>query len=86
MEILRWLRWQWRQFESWQKFWFLGAFFLGAGLGADDSIKKYFFAIPVVIFMFYTIKWAVYEPILHSWGKYKEQRDTLFDTIRGDKE
>ncbi len=86
MEIFRWLRWQWRQFETWQKSWLLGAFFLGAGLMLDGILGKIFIAIPFAIFMGYTFKWWFYEPITNSWNKYKEQRETLFDTIRGDKE
>lgn len=86
MEIFRWLRWQWREFETWQKAWMVGCFFFGAGLGADEKLRMFFFAVPVTIFMGYTFKWWFYEPIMASWNKYKKQRDTLFDEIRGDKQ
>jgi hypothetical protein len=86
MEIFRWLRWQWRQFETWQKFWVLGCSFLGAGIMSDGLARKIFFAVPIMILLVYTFKWWIYEPAVSSWRKYKEQRDTLFDTIRGDKE
>ncbi len=83
MEILRWLRWQWREFETWQKSWLLGAFFLGAGLASDGLARTILFSVPFAIFMGYTFKWWIYEPAMNSWNKYKTQRDTLFDQIKG---
>lgn len=83
-EIFNFLQWRYRQLETWQKFWFLGAFFLGAGLGAEGLARTVFISVPFAIFFGYTFKWWIYEPIQNSWKEYKKQRDTLFDTIRGD--
>ncbi len=86
MEIFRWLRWQWRQFEIWQKCYIFGAFFVGAGIVAPAPYHKYLLTIPLVMLLAWTLKWWIWDQAKESWNKYKKQRDTLFDTIRGDKE
>lgn len=83
MEIFRWINWQWRQFETWQKAWITGAFFFGAGIGTEGLLRSVLFGIPLAIFFGYTFKWWFYDPALASWREYKRQRDTLFDEIKG---
>lgn len=85
MEFFRWLRWQWRQFETWQKLWGVGAFFGGAALGVGEGdLRFYLLAVPFTIFMLCTFKWWIYEPLVNSWNRYTKERDNLFNTIRGD--
>ena len=86
MDILGWLRWQWRKWETWQKFWIVGFFFFGAGVSASEEYKPYVFAIPVSIFFFYTGKWWVWEPIKESYENYQKERQGLFDTIKNSHE
>ena len=87
MEIFRWLSWQWRQFETWQKAWIVGCMFVGASIGTNsERMRMIYLAVPITIFLCYTFKWWIYEPAMNSWKEYKKQKETLFDTIRGDKD
>jgi hypothetical protein len=84
MEILRWVRWQWRQWEVWQKAFVLAMFFMGMSVGAPEPLSLYFLGVGIIIVFGFTFKWAVYDVVKDSYAKYKRQRDGLFETIKGE--
>lgn len=84
MEILRWIRWQWRQWEFWQKTFVIGMFFMGMSVGAPSPLGLYFAGVGIIIFFSWSFKWFVIDPIKESYTKYKRQRDELFQTIKGE--
>ena len=86
MDILGWLRWQWRKWETWQKVWMVGFFFFGAGVNAEQPFKTVLWAIPAGIFFFYLGKWWIWEPIKESYENYQKERQGLFDTIKNSHE
>lgn len=80
MELLRWLRWQWRQFETWQKLWFLAMFLMIVGAASYEIL---FYAGIAIVFSL-ACKWFVIDRVQASYAEYKRQRDNLFNEIRGD--
>ena len=83
MEILRWIRWQWRQWEFWQKCFIAAMFCMGVSAGSSKPYDLYFAAVGVIIFFSFTFKWCIVDPAIKSYKEYKRQRDELFDTIKG---
>ena len=81
-EFLGWLAWVWRNWETWQRLWVVGAGFAGAGLTASDAARPYLLAVPITIFFVYTFKWAVWDGVRDSWTKYKAHRNQLLTTIK----
>lgn len=84
MEIIRFLQWQWRQFDTWQKWYFLALFCLGFGLATDNPIhKEYMLMTGGGIIFVLLFKWAVINSTIDAYKEYKKQRDSLFDEIKG---
>lgn len=81
-ELFNFIRWQWRKYELWQKWWIVGAGFFGAGITSSKDYSHYFFAVPVSIIFFYTFKWWIWEPAKESWREYKQEKQNLFETIK----
>lgn len=81
-EIFKFLKWQWRKFELWQKTFIFASFVGGASIGAPPEIQFYMLLFPmIVIFGFFT-KWIIWDRTVESWNEYKKERDGLFDTIK----
>lgn len=84
MEILRWIRWQWRQWEVWQKAFILAMFLMGMSVTATSPLDLYFALAGIIILFGFTFKWFVIDALKASYNKYKRQRDELFNTIKGE--
>lgn len=83
-EILSFVKWQWSQWELWQKGYIVGAFFAGAGLAAPEPYDIYLFAIPMIILFLWSCKWMVWDTLQESLSKYKKEKRQLLDVIKGD--
>lgn len=59
MELVNWLRWQWRKWETWQKWWVLACFLMGASISAGAPFNLYFQLAGIAIFFFYALKWFI---------------------------
>lgn len=81
-EILEFLKWQWRKWETWQKGYIICAFFAGAGVVAPRPYNLYLFAIPMIALFFWTGKWLVWDGLMTSWNKYQTEKQGLFPTIK----
>jgi hypothetical protein len=80
MEIIRFLQWQWRQFDTWYKLYMLAIVLIGAGFGSENElIYKAGFGI---LFLMMS-KWLFIDQTKKSYNEYKRQRDGLFDEIKG---
>jgi hypothetical protein len=85
MEIVRFLQWQWRQFEMWQKCYFVALFCLGFGLATDNpEHKEFMLTLGGGIIGLMLVKWAVVDSTIKSYNEYKRQRDGLFKEIKGE--
>ena len=82
MEILRFLRWQWRKFELWQRLFIFAMFIQGVGLAMAPPWSVWISGLGAAIVLGYLIKWAVWDNIKASWRRYQEERNQLFKTIR----
>ena len=80
--ILGFLGWQYRRMELWQKTYIVGAFFFGLGMGLEQPYKQWAMMVPIALVLVWMLKWAVWDATRRSWAKYKEERQTLFDTIK----
>jgi hypothetical protein len=78
------LVWQWNQFERWQKFWFLGMFFMGFGAAAQSGSmhEKVAFGISSVIFLSMFLHWVVVEGIGGQWRKFNREQDDIVDILK----
>lgn len=81
-ELLGWLRWTWGNQETWQRWWIVGTFFIGAAVVSDGLIQKILWAVPVTIFVIYITKWCLWDAFWSSWAKYKQHRNELLSTIK----
>lgn len=80
MEILRFLQWQWKQFDTWYRFYLLAIFLISFGFGSGyDIVYKAGFGI---LFLMLS-KWLFIDQTMKSYNEYKRQRDGLFDEIKG---
>lgn len=82
MKIWSFLKWRWQKYERWQKWWMVGFFFLGAGIGQPEPIKYYLWAIPICIFFFYTGKWWIWDSIRDSYREYQKEKEDLITLIK----
>lgn len=85
MEFFRYIRWVWSRWETWQKFFMVGAFLVGAGLGAPDPYSIWLLGTGCTLIYGWAVKWMVWDNAKKSWKKYCDERDNLFSVIRGDK-
>lgn len=81
-EVLKFIRWQWRKWETWQKGYIIGAFFMGAGVVAPNPYDLYLLAIPMIVLFVHCSKWMVWDQVKASWRKYKTEKQELFPTIK----
>ena len=81
-EIVKFLQWQWRRFELWQKLFILCAFLMGAGIAAEGLAQQILFGTAAVVYLGYIFKWAVWDGVRSSWQQYKQHRNQLFTTIK----
>jgi len=83
MKILHFLQWQWRQFDAWQKWWMVGMFFFGAGVGASDPYQRYLLAIPFLIITLSLLKWILWDGIKHQWAQFNQEQQKIVDIMKG---
>ena len=81
-EVLKFIRWQWSKWETWQKGYIICAFFMGAGVVAPRPYNIYLFAIPMTMLFICTGKWLIWDQVKASWDKYQTEKQGLFPTIK----
>ena len=80
MEILRFLQWQWRQFDTWYRFYLLAICLISFGFGSENELV-YKAGFGIIFLML--CKWLFVDQTMKSYNEYKRQRDGLFDEIKG---
>lgn len=83
-EIFLFVKWQWHKWQTWQKGYIVCAFFAGAGVFAPKPYDVYLFAVPMLMLFLWTAKWWMIDPMMESWKAYKNEKQNLFNTIKGD--
>ena len=81
-KILYFLQWQWRQFETWQKFWMLAMFLFGASLSASEERRPYFLYSALAIVLAFVLKWVLYDGIRNAWIRFNEEQQKLVDIMK----
>ncbi len=81
-ELFNFIKWQWNQWEAWQKVWVFSSVFLGASFGASEPYSYYLAIVPTVVTLSYVIKWVVWDGTKSQWNRYQEHKQKLFDTIK----
>lgn len=81
MEILRFLQWQWRQWSTSDKWYFLAIGLISGGWSADNPVV---WKTGLTIIFLLIFKWAVIDSSINSYKEYKRQRDGLFNEIKGE--
>jgi len=81
-KILNFLQWQWKQFETWQKFWMLAMFLIGAGVGASEPYKMYLLGMGAGIIFAFMIKWAIWDGTRSAWARYNEEQEKIVNIMK----
>lgn len=82
MKILYFLQWQWRRFETWQKFWMLSMFLFGAGLVASEERKAWFLYPACAIVLCFVLKWVFYDAVRHAWAEFNKEQQQVIDIMK----
>lgn len=82
MKIWYFLQWQWRQFETWQKFWMFAMFLFGCSLSASDERKVYFLYPAVAIVFAFILKWIFYDGIRNAWAEFNKEQEKIVDIMK----
>lgn len=81
-ELIGFIGWKWKNFEFWQKMFI-----------ASVTVQMFSWLLPnpwamivnisaFSVVVFYMISWFVWKPMLDSWAKYKQHRNSLLETIK----
>lgn len=82
MNFIRFIQWQWRKLELWQKFFVFAMFLQGLGWTRGDELGQWIGLSGLLIIFGFMTKWFVWEPLRDNWIKYQEERQGLFDKIK----
>ena len=84
MKVWYFLQWQWRQFDAWQKWWMLGMFFLGAGIGAESGSthERVFYGIALVILAGGMLKMVFWDGIKNQWIRFNQEQEEIVRIIK----
>ncbi len=80
MEAIRFLQWQWRQWSTSDKWYFLAIALISGGFVGDHP---WLYKLGFGIIFLMILKWAFVDSTIKSYNEYKRQRDGLFDEIKG---
>ena len=81
-EIFYFLQWQWRRFETWQRFFILAMFLLGCAVTAPESLRVYFYMSGMIIISGFFLKWAVWDGTRAAWKRYQEEKQKVVDILK----
>ena len=82
-EQIQFIRWWFSKLELWQ--WFLLASLLlnvGSLFAIGTEISSNMNLIGMVLLLIVFFKWSVWDSLKTSWTRYKEQRNSLLNTIK----
>ena len=84
MKILKFIRWQWAKFDSWQRWYMLAAGLFGSGLVAPTNTlaRRLLIGSAGVIFAALLIKWLWIDTMIASYKRFQEEEQKLFETIK----
>jgi hypothetical protein len=84
MKLWYFLQWQWRQFETWQKWWMVGMFSFGFGLAAKSGSTQEMvaYAIAAVIMGGGFLKAMVWDNIRNQWQLFNKEQEQVVDILK----
>jgi uncharacterized membrane protein len=82
-EQIGFIRWWFSKLELWQVF-LLASLLLNVGslFAIGTEISSNMNLIGMVLLLIVVFKWAVLDSLKTSWTRYKEQRNSLLNTIK----
>lgn len=81
-EVFKFIAWQWRKWEFWQKCFILTAPLMGASVTAPKPWDQYLAVLPMLVVFGFMCKWWIWDGVVRSWNSYKEDRNQLLTTIK----
>lgn len=81
-ELIRFVSWRWRKFETWQKYYIVGFHFFIAGVLSPSPWRYILLSVPATIIITLFFKWWIWDQIQNSWQEYKKEKQSLFETIK----
>ncbi len=58
------------------------AFLFGAGVSADTTARIWLWSMAGSIFLFYTLRWFIWDPLSNSWKEFQKEQQSLFEKIK----
>ena len=82
MKIFQFIRWQWRQWEWWQKTFIVSAFLFGVSANLSEPYKTWVWGISMANIVFWLMKWVLWDGTKSAYRKFVEEQNSLFTTIK----
>lgn len=84
MDLVMYLRWLWQRIEFWQKCFILAMFPVISSMFFDSPWDKYLYIAGMAVIISFFLKWTIWDGIRNSYAKFREEKETLFNKIRGE--
>lgn len=81
-EIVKFLRWGWQRFETWQRVFLAAMLVQVTGWFVPGTVGWAMSVSGMTVVFGYMLKWFVWDSIKTSWHKYKSERNELLTTIK----
>ena len=79
MEIVKFLRWQWDKWETWQKIFFAAVILQIISVAVPGIV---IWTTGLTVTLCFMIKWFIWDVLRDNYIKYKEDRNKLFGVIK----
>jgi len=82
-EIIYFLQWQWRRFETWQRIWLFAAMCLGAAITSrPGTAQNVLYGIAAGVYIFFICKWVFWDGIHSAWDSYQKEKQQVVDIMK----
>lgn len=81
-EVINFIHWQWSKYDFWQKCFVGSSAFFGAAIAAPQPYATYLSFVPMAVVFSFMTKWLIWDGTKAAWNRYKEEKQTLFTTIK----
>ncbi len=82
MEIVKFLRWQWDKWETWQKIFFAAVILQIISVAVPGIVGIVIWTTGLTVTLCFMIKWFIWDVLRDNYIKYKEDRNKLFGVIK----
>lgn len=81
-EVIYFLQWQWKRFETWQRWFLFAMFLLGCSLAVPEDIRSYFYLSGMFIVIGFSVKWIVWDGTKSAWQNYQNEKQKVMEILK----